>query len=648
MILANGQGYPSEKPAFGFPAGGLGPDNRFSFYIGDSWKLKPNLTLTYGLRYVRDTGRTDSDLGPIAALDQFNNQFFSGLGNRVNNPNKNFGPQLGVAWDPAKNGKTVFRGGIGLFYENSLWNNEIFDRRARIQEGSFLAFTTACANGQSTGPLPFPTSINLNAICGQPIFQVESQIATLEQEYTASAKATSGLQPNPSFIGSLLMDTGPDGTGDNLFAPNFRDPRSVQMNFGVQREIRKGMVLSADYLRNVSTHSLLTIDTNHVGDARFLNVANATAAINATNAALGCGTGAAGINCAIANGATISSYAGNGLDSGYTFGGLPCPTCAFPGINPNLGGNQMMFPIGRSVYNGLQMSWKQDVHNPVKGIPYMNLQASYSLSKYAAMAQDSDFVNSARDPDHPTKYMGPNGLDRTHQISFGGTMELPAHFKASLIGHFYSPLAQNLTLAPTGAPGGIFVTDVLGAGTGDGNDANGSNGPLGSLLPGTNFGSFGRSVNPGNINKVISNYNNTYAGNPTPAGQALITAGLFTQGQLVALGGVMPQVSPAPANEAGNAWLRDFDLNFGWTYKIKEKVELEPGVGFFNVMNFVNFDGTKNTLSGVLSLANQTPVVGTANGTPGEQPASNRIGTGSGVFGLGSPRVVEFTLKLSF
>ncbi|MGO9402270.1 MAG: carboxypeptidase regulatory-like domain-containing protein [Terriglobales bacterium] len=648
VILANGQGYPSEKPAFGFPAGGLGPDNRFSFYIGDSWKLKPNLTLTYGLRYVRDTGRTDSDLGPIAALDQFNNQFFSGLGNRVNNPNKNFGPQLGVAWDPAKNGKTVFRGGIGLFYENSLWNNEIFDRRARIQEGSFLAFTTACANGQSTGPLPFPTSINLNAICGQPIFQVESQIATLEQEYTASAKATSGLQPNPSFIGSLLMDTGPDGTGDNLFAPNFRDPRSVQMNFGVQREIRKGMVLSADYLRNVSTHSLLTIDTNHVGDARFLNVANATAAINATNAALGCGTGAAGINCAIANGATISSYAGNGLDSGYTFGGLPCPTCAFPGINPNLGGNQMMFPIGRSVYNGLQMSWKQDVHNPVKGIPYMNLQASYSLSKYAAMAQDSDFVNSARDPDHPTKYMGPNGLDRTHQISFGGTMELPAHFKASLIGHFYSPLAQNLTLAPTGAPGGIFVTDVLGAGTGDGNDANGSNGPLGSLLPGTNFGSFGRSVNPGNINKVISNYNNTYAGNPTPAGQALITAGLFTQGQLVALGGVMPQVSPAPANEAGNAWLRDFDLNFGWTYKIKEKVELEPGVGFFNVMNFVNFDGTKNTLSGVLSLANQTPVVGTANGTPGEQPASNRIGTGSGVFGLGSPRVVEFTLKLSF
>lgn len=179
----------------------------------------------------------------------------------------------------------------------------------------------------------------------------------------------------------------------------------------------------------------------------------------------------------------------------------------------------------------------------------------------------------------------------------------------------------------------------------------GPTGPMGifgSFLPGTGFGSFGRSVNPGNINKVISNYNNTYAGNPTPAGQALIAAGLFTQGQLFALGGVMPQVSPAPANEAGDAWLRDFDLNFGWTYKIKEKVELQPGIGFFNLMNFVNFDGPKNTLSGVLSLANQTAVPGTANGTPGEQPANLRIGTGSGVFGLGSPRVIEFTLKLNF
>jgi hypothetical protein len=39
---------------------------------------------------------------------------------------------------------------------------------------------------------------------------------------------------------------------------------------------------------------------------------------------------------------------------------------------------------------------------------------------------------------------------------------------------------------------------------------------------------------------------------------------------------------------------------------------------------------------------------GSINTTPGQQSASNRLGLGSGVFALGSPRALEFTLKLSF
>ncbi len=650
VLLGNGQGFSTEKSSFGFPGGGLGPDNRISWYIGDSWKLWPNLTVTYGLRYVRDTGRTDSDLAGIPQISQnFDNQFYSGLGDPVRDPGKNFAPQLGFAWDPRKNGKTVIRAGIGLFYENSIWNNVLFDRPARLAQGRFLATQPACEGGAPVPyTLPNTTTVVTPTYCGLPIGTVQAQIAAAQAQYQAASAAGTSSSPNPSYIVTALSDTGPNGSGTNLFAPNYQTPRSVQMNFGLQRELRKGMVFTADYLRNISTHTLLAVDTNHVGDARFFNLPNAMAAINTTNASFACPAGTAGIPCAIAAGATISSYASNGLDSGYTFGGGPCPTCAFPGINPNVGGNQMLFPYGRSVYNGLQMSFKQDMHNPLKGIPYVNLQVSYALSKYVAMAQDSDFINSSWDPDNPAKYIGPNGLDRTHQISFGGTMDLPEHFEISLIGHFYSPLAQNLTLATTGSSGGIFVTDVQGTGTGDGNGTNGSNGPFGSLLPGTNLGSFGRGVTAGNINQVISNYNNNYAGKPTPAGQDLINAGLFSQTQLVELGGVMPMVNSAPANEAGDRWLRDMDFNFSWKYKVMERFELQPGIGFFNLMNFVNYDPPKNTLSGVLSLAGQTPVVGTANGTPGEQPANLRVGLGSGVFGLGSPRVLEFTLKVNF
>ncbi len=649
VTLGNGQGFSSEKAAFGLPGGGLGPDNRFSWYVGDSWKLKPNLTMTYGLRYVRDTGRTDSDLGPISVL----NQFGAGLGNRVNQPNRNFAPQLGFAWDPNKKGTTVFRAGIGLFYENSIWNNNLFDRPARLPSGLFLAQTPACQGGAPPSggvTLPGQSTPIFPTFCGQPVGQVASQIIALQQQYQA-ATLSAGPAVNPVYIGNSLSD-GIDATGTNLFAPNYVTPRSVQMNVGLQHEIRKGMVLTADYLRNVSTHTLLTVDTNHVGDARYLNVAAAKAAISTT--LTNCGV--ASINLAIANcpnnpvtgapgynqPATISDFATNGLDSGNNFcGGGPCPGAAFAGINSNLGTNQMLFPIGRSVYNGLQLSLKQDVKSPFRGIRYLNMQVSYSLSKYVSTARDSDFINFATDNDNPLKYIGPNGLDRRHQISFGGTADLPWSFRVSTIGHFYSPLPVTLTLNPSGNPGGIFVTDVTGDGTGDGSIV--SSGGTGDVLPGTNIGSFGRSVNGGNINSYIQNYNQNFAGQVTPAGQALINAGLFSFSQLQGLQGVQQPIPLAPGGEADMGWLKDFDFSLSWIYKVKERVNLEPKVTFFNMFNFANFDGPNNPLSGSLS---GTP--GAVNGTAGRQPDSNRLGLGSGVFGLGSPRVVEFSLKLSF
>jgi hypothetical protein len=644
--LGNGIGFSSEIPAFGFPAGGAGPDNRISFYFGDSWKIKPNLTLTYGLRYVRDTGRTDSDIGPIAAL----NQFGPGLGNRVNQPNRNFAPQLGIAWDPYHSGKTVLRGGIGLFYENSIWNNILFDRPARLATGLFLANPTICSNG---GGQPFtlpngqvinPGSSGTNplGICGAPIGSVANKIAAVQAQYQA-ATLSAGPASNPSYIGNLLSD-GFDATGTDLLAPNYVSPRSVQMNFGIQHELRKGMVFTADYLRNIETHTLLAVDTNHVGDSRYFNLANAQSAIAATTGQFGCAGGfsAAAINCAIGAGANISSFAGNGLDSGYSFcSGGPCPTAAFPGINPNLGANQMLFPIGRAEYNGLQLSLKQDLQNPFKHIKAMNLQVSYSFSKYIASATDNDFITIATDFNNPLHFLGPNGLDRRHQVSFGGTMDLPYSFRLGAIGHFYSPLPVTLTLAPSGNAGGIFVTDVTGDGTGDGSFA--VNGGGGDVLPGTNVGSFGRSINASNINTAIQNYNQNFAGQPTPAGQVLINNALFTLGQLQSLGGVQQPVPLAPQNEANMGWLRAFDLSLNWIYRIRERVEVQPGVSLFNLMNFANFDGPNNPLSGALS---GTP--GSVNGTAGTQPNSNRLGLGSGVFALGSPRVIEFSLKMSF
>ena len=152
ILFGNGQGFSTEIPQFGLPAGGQ-YDHRFDFYVGDQWKVKSNLTVTLGLHYGRDTGRTDSDLGAIPELAQFDNQFFSGLEKRVNQPNLNFGPQLGFAWDPAKTGKTVIRGGIGLYYENAIFNNVLFDRPARLPQGLFFGTAAPCFGGSATGPV---------------------------------------------------------------------------------------------------------------------------------------------------------------------------------------------------------------------------------------------------------------------------------------------------------------------------------------------------------------------------------------------------------------------------------------------------------------------------------------------------------------
>jgi hypothetical protein len=669
VTLGNGQGFNSDLKAFGLPGGGLGPDNRISLYFGDTWKLRPSLTITGGIRYQRDTGRTDSDVAPVpcSQLDptlaanlvaggtpcnaNILDLYGAGLSRRVRQPNENFGPQLGLTWDPFKDGKTVVRAGAGIYYENSIWNNILYDRPARLQRGLFNGSQIACAGG-TPQPFNLPDGTPENpTFCGQPIGAVADQIAALQQQYQAATIAA-GPAVNGVFIGNTLT-SGINATGTELIAPAYKSPRSLQINVGLQRQLGTNSVLTVDYLRNVSTHTLLGIDVNHVGDASFLNVANGLAAINATGQAYGCPSAAAAgsasqaeVNCILAAPippqgakADITTFAANGLDSGsfLCFGG-PCPAAAFPGINRNLGSNLMQFPIGYSKYTGLQMSFKQNVTHPFRGVQRMNLVASYAFSKYIASAQDGDFINPAVDNNRPLQSLGPNGLDRRHQISFGGTAELPWRFRFGVVSHFYSALPLDLRVPVTGNSGGIFSSDLTGDGSGDGSPIS----PNGDLLAGTKLGAFGRTITSiAALDRAIANYNLNHAGFPTPAGFALVGAGLMTQDQLVALGAVAQPLQNTQPGAVMQAWLRSFDTSLAWTYKPLEAVTIEPSVSVFNVLNLANFDGSNQHLSGILD-----GVSGSVNGFGGH--SGDRLGLGTGVFALGAPRAIEFGLKVTF
>src|SRR5713226_5327496 len=650
VLLGNGQGFFTEIPQFGLPAGGQF-DTRFTWYVGDSWRAAHRFTVTYGVHYVRDTGRSDSDLAAIPAL----NQFGAGLGNAIHQPNKNFSPQLGIAWDPTGGGKTVIRAGTGIFYENAIFNNVLFDRPARLQKGLFFGTGVACAAGNPI-PVKLPAGGTLNAtFCGQPIGRVASQIAAFQAQFQAAVIAA-GPQNNGSFVGNTLAE-GVDATGDQLLAPNYRSPYSFQANVGVQHQFGKRTVLTVDYVRNVGLHYLLGVDTNHVGAARFLDKPAALAAISTTNSSFGCTTAttAAAINCAIAAGATIADFAGNGLDSGVTFNGaFPCGpgVCAFPGANPNLGQNEMLFPIGRSVYNGMLVSLKSRLDNPVRGMRHLDLITSYALSRFKSQAADQDFINNATDFDNPGRFFGPNALDRTHNLGVGAVMDFPGATRFALSTHWATAPPLTLTLPRSGGAGEIFLTDVTGDGT------------TGDVVPGTNVGAFGRDVKAGGINGLINSYNSNSAGKLTPAGQALVTAGLFTQAQLLALGASSPSLALAPNGQVGVSPRFTADIYVSWRlhpnkvfHGLAERVVVEPQIAMFNVFNFQNYDPGGNILSGVL---NGGP--GSANGTTAHDQAgcaidptlctgrTNKVtpGSSSGVNWYGVPRQWQFGVKLVF
>jgi hypothetical protein len=688
-LIGNGQGFFTEKPAFGYPGGGQA-DTRFQWYVGDSWKLKPNFTLSYGLRYNRDTGRSDSDLAPTpcSALSpdllaagfpgctgNLLDMWGAGLGDRVRNPNNNYGPQVGFAWDPSKNGKTVIRGGAGLYYENYIFNNTLFDRPNKLAQGLFFGLGQLnCTNPTGPGSVSFTlapgntvTSVSgvdlATGVCQQPLSVAGPLVADLQTEYQAAVKAL-GPQANANFVGNdLTLNTRVVGPA---FDPNFRTARSYQMNIGLQRQIAKG-VLTVDYVRNVSLHFMEGVDVNHVGDSRYLNT---NAALNAISLTTGISVASpAAAQAAVqsyiaakAGTASIDDFAANGLDSGFAlsssfgstgspasfFGLSPDNFAAFGGVNDNLGVGEFNMPIGRSVYNGLQSSYKQQLRDPFRGVASMDLTISYTLSRFQGTGgNDQNFSPLALDFRDPTGFFGPTALDRTNQFKFGVTFNV-AHRgpQFSVIGNFASAPPTTMTVVSPGGPQGtgeIFRSDLTGDGT------------VGDIFPAHGGiagqpGQFQRSVNASNLTQAVSNWNTNQAGQPTPAGQALIDAGIMTLGDLQALGGVKQVLALPPGDQAGNSMYKEVSMVLSWPIKFKERFTIEPSISAFNVFNFANFGLLTGGLTTGVGAGGS--VTGTLNSHTGNANFADlnsvRTGTGSGVFAVGASRQVEFGLKLTF
>jgi Carboxypeptidase regulatory-like domain len=196
------------------------PSTQTAYFAEDSWKAKPNLTVSAGLRYDRQYGSpfldtfTPNPAHPVIPFE----------GNPHTRGDKNnFGPRVGFSWDPFKKAKDVIRGGYGIYY------NFIQTELSEAEKLNFVACPISLTSGVApagTPPnniLPYPNPYN-----GQSV-----------TAYCSSAP------PNVTIL-----------------SPTLRNPYQHQFSLGYSRQLSTDLSLSVDGLYDRGLRDYKVYDLN--------------------------------------------------------------------------------------------------------------------------------------------------------------------------------------------------------------------------------------------------------------------------------------------------------------------------------------------------------------------------------------------------
>ncbi len=582
-------GYFSADPAHNLPHGGH-RNTRIAWYAGDSWRLTRRFTLNLGTRWEFDTGffnGTARDLPQLAVYGD------PKLGKVADFPLTAFSPQVGFAWDPAGSGKTSIRGGFYLSYEMNILNNGIFDSFPRTPPGiGPETSNTTFVHGPDGKPIDiggFPTG-NYSSLIGRPLRDV---IAIIERAHLALRQAYANFQFDPnSPVQTFVTNRGVGNT--DIFPGTFKIPYSMQFSIGVQRELFHNQILSVDYvrLRGVGLPYVYN-DYERRFAARTLDVAAARAQVASVLR----------IPVANLNGAAIDAFlAANRTTTIATFGLGTGTDTIFTGVTKDYNLARIMTG-GFSLYQGLQVKLDGRLRSASdtrlrRLVREMSYTVSYALSRATATngSAREEFVAGPTFNDNFNSAYGPTGNDRTHIFTAGAIMAVPFGFRINQIWSFRTATPISLTtpfLDSFSSTNSIFTTDLNGDGL------------AGDLLPGTNVRALGRSVKSfKELNRLITNFNTNYAGSLTPAGRALVNAGIFTEAQLRALGATIKPIALVPET---NPWpfenVINLDARISRPIRLKETASIDPSLDVFNVFNHTGH-GSYTGLGGTFGSLN--------------------------------------------
>jgi hypothetical protein len=203
-INGGGQGWFGYLQSFGRPSVDL-RQQEYAFYAQDTWKVRKDLTLHYGIRYeAQIEPQPDAPNPDLSGSD------------RIPSDTNNVAPRLGLSWDPWKDGRGVVRMNAGLFY-------------SRTQALPLVA--------------PFTTN----------------GIAQLQLFFTPF---TPGAPAYPGILASAPTGAFAPPTDVNVVDTGFQNPRTSQVSVGIEREVLRGLVFGMDLVHARMRNLPRLLDTN--------------------------------------------------------------------------------------------------------------------------------------------------------------------------------------------------------------------------------------------------------------------------------------------------------------------------------------------------------------------------------------------------